>query len=327
MELPEIINKPPTEAVLQYIRKKFPVTDDFVSTDLLSDILKSARLRSHDLDSIDKEGMRSLGPLDTMVTWPLSKGDVIWRSESENGLDVVRGFGIYVGKGYIVYTGPTIRSVSDRDGIVYWRQLLTDENMRMSLVKMDWFTKNSTIQCGCYNFKYVDGEYFDRMRTINLAISAIGVPIKCIVSNSTQNVNHFAVYARTGIWNVDSKKRIGSRSTVLPKSVTGSFSRITPSEKTLLKTPITFKKSNCEIDFTDTADRFDMIHQKTSYVQITGNGFKITYDTISIAEELIKQKANIQPYHDPLSGALFSEYQVATILAEATVKRDESDFL
>lgn len=301
---------PPTEWDLVQQRLADPAPSGFYDAEKLAKIVHNAKLRSHNLGVLDTLGLTSIGPLGQKVTWPIAPGDVIWKNSESvaSGPDTERRIGVYIGEGMVVCMGPAIRAISPRDGRVYWKQHAPDPAERVRVVTLEQFGANGRSRCGVFNYK-ASAQYMDRMQAILLAAASVGVSLRRLVVPGAQ---HIAAYIRTGVWMIESPEGLDVRM-IAPVSFSGTFSRLSQDETT----PVMYDNSQCKIEFKNIADPRDLIQKPGMYTTFTTSTFSVVYITTSLAEELIRQKMAVQPFHVPLTGTFIAEDQVANILATA----------
>jgi len=272
-------------------------------------------MRSQTLDqpegTISGEGPRGIG-----VSWPVAPGDVVWAATSTDR-DAVRKMGVYIGGSHVIYLGRAIRSVSYSEGRAFWRMATAedgvDETERVSLVGSADFTAGA--RCGTYNPSKHSG---DRLWAVRRAVACFGIPFGKLTRIGAQ---HIAAYIRTGAWLVESPETL-TRRTVSPIYFSGSYSR---SNEALYAAP-GFSKSAVEVSgVSESTEEEIPSEQETAFAMVSSPGFREVYHSIPLAEELYRQKEDVQPYHDPLTGSFLAEDQVADVLHMASLLRASFD--
>jgi len=283
---------------------KTPETD-------LKQIIDIARFRSHVL-GIPDGIMIGLGPKDAKVTWPLCAGDVVWRANDESHIDKIRRLGVYLGQGVIVDLGTAQRDVSKTTGHVYWRALIANPEERATITSPEAFTKGERLRCGVYNSS---NELTNpRMEVVLMGAACVGTLLRRLTRPDAQ---HIAAYLHTGVWLIENI----SYRMATPVYFRGEFNKrdiATNADK------LEFTKSQCTISASGEGEEGGIPDAAPdSYIVISCPSFSESYNTIQLAEELYRQKRDVQPYHDPLTGVFIAEDQVADVMMSAVALKSE----
>lgn len=300
---------PPSETDILDQKHKAPPSPSGGDVDeaLIDSVSENVRMRSHILD-IPDAAITGIGPKDATVLWPLCPGDVVWRSFPNGNFDTNRRVGIYLSKGLIMDLGVMTRAISKIEGRIYWSATELNDEERAKVVSVATFGLEGSVRCGVYNTPLGS---VARVWTVIMAIACNGVLLKRLYRPDAQ---HIAVYLHSRQWLVDGPGALTLR-LVYPVYFNGTFNK-----HSVTGNDITFHGSvvqRCVISSTDRAEEGGIPDMPDSYIKLDC-GFTETYHSIPFAEELYRQKRDVQPYHDPFSGVFLAEDQVAEIFLAAT---------
>ena len=285
----------PTGTDIMAQRLKDPPPSGFDDDQLAASIWKDLKQNYTRLDVADTT-LVGLGPNDTVVSWPISPGDLAWAG-SIGEKDVVRHFGVCVGGGRVVDLGTAVRAICEPDTCVYWKPSIESSMERVRISTIDSFTGAGTMRCGVYNYHTIR----TRMDAVRFALLCVGVLTTRL---SRLDAQHIAVYITSTAWLLNTADS-AMRRVVFPSYISGTFSRSTV--RSYENPGYLAGSSACLMSITD-----------DNMVQFSCNGIVLAYPIIPLAEELMRQRDNIQPYHEPTTGAYLAEDDVANILASAT---------
>lgn len=300
---------PPSQSDILAQREKDPPPKE--NEREIDQVIEAARFKSHLLGASDSS-LKGLGPKNEMVSWPLAPGDVVWRSISASpNDDTTRLFGIYLGNGLIVQLGPAQRAVSLYEGRTYWKAIIgQDDKQRATLTTPSGFITEN-VRCGVYNPE----NSIPRIASVLMGAACFGVVLKRLIRPDSQ---HIAAYIRTGVWLVESPSALDRR-IVSPVHFKGEFTK-----SKLGSAAPGFSGSSVMIKTSDVGEPGEIPNAvEDAFVTFETINFTVSYPTLSLAEELIRQKEMIQPFHDPLTGTFIAEDQVASILLAAMALRSD----
>lgn len=288
-------------------------------------IVEISRMRSHLL------GMRTatlggLGPTNEKVSWPLSPGDVVWKAVTpgRSNVDETRECGIYLGEGIIIHLGRMKRAVTTIEGRAYWKAVVDPgSNERAKVVTPSGFMAGAAARCGVYNREC---RGMPRVASVLLGAACHGVLLRRLARPDAQ---HIAAYIRTGVWLAESPAAMDRR-IAAPVHFRGEFSK-----SSVVERAPGFDKSSVSVEMKSVGEPGEIPQESTSAFvvmhELEGK-FSVSYPTVPLAEELLRQKEMVQPFHDPLTGRFLAEDQVALIfLTSMTVavkdRKEEIDYV